>query len=111
MDKVTENEQVTPQHKGKFVKGMSGNKFGRPKGKKNKKNELLDAFMDRVLDGGITKFEEEMNKLSGKGYVDTFMAFMEFKRGKIARTELATADGSTIDVKQVFLFGGKEITF
>ena len=104
-------DKTVKKHFGRWQKGVTGNAKGRPPGRKNKRNEIIDQFLDRSLEGGVTRFEAEMNTLSGKAYIDAFLALLEFKRGKIARTVMSTADGSAIDVKQVFLLGGKEIVF
>ena len=54
---------------GKFAKGN----YGRPKGAVNKKTIIVKSFIDYILNGNISKFNQEFNKLEGKDYVDAFL--------------------------------------
>ena len=70
---------------GKFQVGNSGG--GRPKGVKNKRTEQWETFADYCLNGGLERFERELNTLEGKDYVNSFLSLLEFHKPKLARTE------------------------
>jgi hypothetical protein len=50
---------------------------GRTKGVKNKisKVQLVNSFIEYIVEGGFIKFQEEFNKLEGKEYIDAFLKF------------------------------------
>ena len=62
---------------------------GKPKGAISKKTKQWEVFSAYCLEGGLQKFQEELNKLSGKAYVDSFTALLEFHKPKLGRTEHA----------------------
>lgn len=65
-----------------------GNKFaGSRKGIPNKKTEQWEAFVAYCMNGGLEKFQEELDKLEGKEYVNAFTNLLEFHKPKLARTE------------------------
>ena len=68
----------------KFQKGNSG----RPKGSKNKKTVLMDAFIKNIVNEGQAKFHEELSKLSGTAYLDRYMQLIEYVTPKLARQEV-----------------------
>ena len=72
----------------KFKKNISGNPKGKPKGAKNKKTLLLDAFANHIIESGMEKFERELKKLSGKDFINAYLTMYEFVKPKIARTEI-----------------------
>lgn len=61
---------------------------GRKKGTPNKKTEQWEKFSEYCLQGGLEKFEQELNKLEGKQYVDAFLTILEFHKPKLSRTTL-----------------------
>lgn len=68
---------------------------GRPPGP-NKKTVVLDGFAKHIVEGGMDKFQDELNKLTGKDYVTAFMTIFEYVKPKLARTELTGKDGGPI---------------
>ena len=68
-----------------------GNKYaGSRKGKPNKRTEQWEAFTQYCLEGGLQRFEQELNALEGKDYVNAFMGLLEYHKPKLARTENKT---------------------
>ena len=111
MDHITDRELKKPVHAGHFNKGApSPNPAGRPKGMKSKKNQLLDDFMIKVVAIGADRYIEQLMRLEGKAFTDTYATAFEFVRGKIARTELAVAPGEGTK-RQVLNFDGQEFEF
>jgi hypothetical protein len=68
-----------------FEKGNSG----RLPGVKNKRTVQWETFSKYCLEGGLKRFEEELNKLEGKEFVAAFTTLLEFHKPKLARTELS----------------------
>lgn len=60
---------------------------GRQKGGKNKKTLILQSFAETIIEGGMEKFERELNKLSGKDYINAYLTLFEFVKPKLARAE------------------------
>jgi ribosomal protein L19E len=81
-----------------MAKFKPGNKMGRgrPKGAKNTRTEQWQKFSDYMMIQGLQRFEEELNKLEGKQYVDTVVSLMEFFQPKLSRTELTGEDGKSL---------------
>ena len=67
-----------------------GNKFstGRKKGGKNEKTQQWETFSEYCLNGGLKRFEQELNRLEGKDFVSAFTTLLEFHKPKLARTEM-----------------------
>jgi len=66
-----------------------GNKFaGSRKGIKNKKTTTWELFCAHAMSGGLERFKEELAKLSGRGYVESYLKLLEFHKPKLARTEV-----------------------
>lgn len=66
-----------------------GNKHaGSRKGIPNKKTAQWEAFSEYCLNGGLERFERELNTLKGKDYVNAFITLLEFHKPKLARTEM-----------------------
>lgn len=69
---------------------------GRVKGSINKDtvakqlvyNSLWDEVADKVTNEGVQKCWAEMNKLSGGEYVKAFLAFSEYFKPKLSRSEV-----------------------
>jgi hypothetical protein len=72
---------------------------GRSKGTPNKKTAQWEAFSEYCLNGGLQRFEQELNTLEGKDYVNAFTALLEFHKPKLARTTMQHEGEVTI--KQV----------
>lgn len=56
-----------------FKKGQSGNINGRPKGSINKNKALIENFIDIQIDKNLVKFNEELNKLNGREFIEVFL--------------------------------------
>lgn len=69
-------------------KGRTNNPNGRPVGSRNKKTEQWQVFAEYCLNGGLEKFQEELEKLEGKDYVSAFISILEFHKPKLARSEM-----------------------
>lgn len=78
-----------------------GNKFGegRPHGAKNKKTVQWEIFSEYCMNGGLERFQDELEKLEKKDFVNAFLTLLEFHKPKLARTELTNPDGSLIPDK------------
>jgi hypothetical protein len=74
-----------------------GNKFaGSRKGIPNKKTEQWEAFSEYCLNSGLEKFKEELDKLEGKQFADTFLAILEYHKPKLARSDVNHSGDVTI---------------
>jgi len=71
---------------------------GRVKGTPNKKTEQWEAFSAYCLNGGLQKFEEELNKLKGKDYVIAFSNLLEFHKPKLTRSTIIGDKDSPVTV-------------
>lgn len=78
----------------KFQKGNSG----RPKGAVNKKTAQWEVFAEYCLNGGLERFEKELNSLEGKDYVNSFLNLLEFHKPKLQRTDVNNSGETTIKV-------------
>lgn len=56
-----------------FEKGKSGNINGRPRGSVNKNKALIENFIDIQIDKNFSKFNDELNKLNGKAFIEVFI--------------------------------------
>lgn len=72
------------------MKGGNREGSGRPKGAKNKKTSQWEAFSQYCVEGGLERFERELNTLEGKDYVNAFINLLEFHKPKLARSENKT---------------------
>lgn len=82
--------------KGKpFEKGHPGKK----KGTKGKRTLILNTFAEYIVEGGMEKFQTELNKLTGKDYVQSYLAIFEYVKPKLARQEVKSTGGTTNTVK------------
>ncbi len=70
---------------------------GRQKGGKNKNTLLLETFAVTIVEGGMERFQKELNKLSGKEYIKAYLTMFEYVKPKLARTEVK-GDGVLKDV-------------
>lgn len=71
----------------KFEKGHI-KKGGKEKGTPNKKTAQWETFSEYCLNGGLERFERELNTLEGKDYVNAFITLLEFHKPKLQRTTL-----------------------
>ncbi len=76
-------------------KGNQYNIKGRP-GAKNKKTVQWEVFSEYCLNGGLVKFKEELNKLNGNDYVDSFIKLLEFHKPKLSRQAVTDGDGKPL---------------
>jgi len=70
--------------KGQFVKGHGGSK---PKGAKSERLQLWYELKEFILSEGSEKFIEELKKLDGQKYTDTFLKALEYFQPKLSRVE------------------------
>ena len=61
---------------------------GRPEGSKGKRTKEWESFAEYCLTGGLKKYREEMDKLSGKEYLSAFSTMLEYLAPKLARSEV-----------------------
>lgn len=79
----------------KFEKGHA-KKGGREPGTPNKKSAQWEQFVEYCMNGGLEKFQKEMEKLQGKDYVIAFANLLEFHKPKLSRTEMQHEGSLTI---------------
>lgn len=92
----------------RFVKGVSGNPSGRPKGAKNKKTHKLIEAYHRLLDDNaenMQKWLEEVAEENPKQALEIMMKLSEYLIPKLARKELTAADGEELFKNARFKFG------
>ncbi len=77
-----------------FKKGnkLAGNRKGVP----NKKTEQWEVFAEYCLNGGLEKFQKEMDTLKGKQFTDALTAILEFHKPKLARSDVNHTGDITI---------------
>jgi chorismate synthase len=72
-----------------YENGVSGNPHGRPKGAANKATAAARETIAAVLAGAdAEKLAAQLNKLTGKDYIDAFVKLAEFVTPKLQRTAL-----------------------
>jgi hypothetical protein len=59
----------------------------KPKGP-NAKTLLLENFAQTITEGGMERFQQELNKLSGKEYINAYLALFDFVKPKLSRVEV-----------------------
>lgn len=93
-----------------FEKGHA-KKGGRKKGVIPQKTLILNTFAQAIIEGGMDKFRIELNKLSGKTFVDSYLTLLEYVRPKLARTELTGKDGKDLfkDISEIVVVHTNEI--
>ena len=70
-----------------FIKGQS-KIGGRSKGCKNKTNNLLESVINHLTESGFNKFNEELNKLNGKEYLDTMIKLIKISNPQKADSKI-----------------------
>lgn len=71
--------------------------MGRIKGARHKKTEKWMDFVYYCMNGGLAKFQRELDKLEGKDYVNAFITLLEFHKPKLARTTFVGEEDSPIN--------------
>jgi hypothetical protein len=71
-----------------YKKGQSGNLAGRPKGALNKMSTEQRDYLRKFLLQNKAKFEEHLQKLKAKDFVQTYIALMQYTLPKPATTEI-----------------------
>lgn len=85
-----------------FQKGHTKLKTaGRTKGTPNKKTAQWETFVEHCLNGGLKRFQEELNSLEGDKYVESYLKLLEYFKPKLARTEITGKDGDYLGIKWV----------
>jgi hypothetical protein len=86
-----------------MAKFTKGNKIatGRPKGVMNKRTSQWETFSEYLLNGGLVRFQEELDKLKGKDYTNTVIALLEYHKPKLARTEITGNEGEELIPKTI----------
>jgi len=69
----------------KFKKGQSGNYKGRPVGAIDKDKRKLREIIGSALDDNVERVKEELQKLSGKDFLDFYIKLLEFGLPKLQR--------------------------
>jgi hypothetical protein len=67
----------------------------KPRGK-NKKTLLIDSFAKSICDGGMEKFQQELDKLEGKEYINAFLQLFEYVKPKLSRMEMKADVKATV---------------
>lgn len=83
------------------MKGFQeGNKLaGSRKGIKNKKTQQWEVFEEFMMNRGLERFEQEIQALEGKDFVDKVIQMMEYFKPKLARTEVKEKIDQNITIK------------
>lgn len=85
-----------------FKKGVSGNPAGKPKGAVSQRKLLIDNFVNIIIEEGTERFNQELNSLEGKDFVNSYLTLLEYARPKLARTTLDGDANNPIHAKIVF---------
>ena len=90
-----------------FEKGMTKT-GGREKGVSNKKTAQWETFVEHCLNGGLERFQKELDNQDGDKYVESYLKLLEYFKPKLARTELTGKDGDYLGIKWVIPNADKE---
>jgi hypothetical protein len=74
---------------------------GKVKGTLNKKTTQWETFSEYLLNGGLIKFQTELDKLQGKDYTNTVISLLEYHKPKLARTEITGKEGEELIPKTI----------
>lgn len=89
---------------------MRKNKVGgRAKGTPNKFTKFQREFVHNLLDMQLDKIEIELNRLSGKPYLDAIFTLIEYTIPKLNKTEIHNTTESKNDKVYMKLPNGTEI--
>jgi len=69
----------------KFKKGQSGNNKGRPVGAIDKDKRKLREIIGSTLDENADRVKEELDRLSGKDFLNFYIKLLEFGLPKLQR--------------------------
>ncbi len=69
----------------KFKKGQSGNYKGRLVGAIDKDKRKMREIIGSVIDDNAERFKEELDKLSGKAFLDFYIKLLEYVVPKLQR--------------------------
>ena len=88
-----------------FQKGhkINGNPNGRPKGSENKETKELREKLALLLDDMYPKFLNEMAKLEGIQFINSFSNFLEYCTPKLNRTDLSN-NGKDFDFSNTSVY-------
>lgn len=87
-----------------FVKGQSGNTKGKPKGVRSEKTLVLETFCQDIIEGGMLRFNEAMNKLAKEKpekYIDSYLALLEYVKPKLARQDVNIDAKGELSIKWI----------
>lgn len=73
----------------------------RPLGSKNLRTEEWEMFREHCMTGGLQKFKDELAKLKGRDYVESFLKLLEYHKPKLARQELVGDGGEPLFPKPI----------
>lgn len=66
-----------------WVKGQGG----KPKGAVSEKTKFWEALKDFIINEGSEKFKDEMEKLEGKDFINTYINVLEYFKPKLQRSD------------------------
>jgi hypothetical protein len=72
----------------KFKKGESGNPAGKPKGAISEKTRFWNELKEFMTNDGAQRYMDELQKLSGKDYINSFSQLLEYFQPKLVRSEI-----------------------
>lgn len=78
---------------------------GRTKGVKNKRTAQWETFSDYCLIEGLQKFKTELDKLTGKDFIQAFSLLLEYHAPKLARVETKVEEKVTHIVIEKTIIG------
>lgn len=81
----------------KFTKGHE-KLGGRQKGVTNKTTSKIRDFLLYVTDNNRERFEQELLKLEGKDYVQSFLQLLEYSTPKLARVEYTDDTDTKVNI-------------
>lgn len=68
-------------------------------GDQNEKTKQWEKFVFHCMNGGLAKFQRELEKLSGKDYVTAFINILEFHEPKKSRVDtVMSIEDNRLDV-------------
>ena len=75
---------------------------GMQKGQKSAKVQAWDAMQEKITNGLTEKAIEEMEKLTGKDFLDQYAKILEFFKPKLTRSNVdLTSGGEPINFKPI----------
>ena len=80
--------------KGNFLPGNPG----RPGGVPNKVTKIQREFIQSLLDDQQEKIKAELERLTGKDYINAITGLLEFVLPKLNRSELSSDKGNSVQI-------------